>query len=123
MKRIAAILAVLVPLAVPAVASARSELSLAKADQATQGAVAEDAAAMNSPEWLEPGESPAEEGEATVLSYIVQPCDRETRYRALCDYTENWSDGVSCDQTATVVQWHGLHVALPELLDEAADCH
>jgi hypothetical protein len=127
MTRLAAVLAVLVSLALPAAAGARTELSLTSARQAVGREVALEATEVNAmvAEVLTTGNVDPAQSTSTVLSYGVEPCDRETAYRVLCDYTTTWSDGVSCDLTAEVVQARRIHVKLEEVDEEAEaqDCH
>jgi hypothetical protein len=123
-KRTAPILATLALLALPAGAQARSELSLPAARQAVTNAVGHEASTWNAEvaEILAAGNVDPAQDTSTVVSYSTEPCDSETRYRALCDYSERYSDGMTCDLTAEVIRTKRLYVKLPEL-DEPQDCH
>jgi hypothetical protein len=95
MKRIAITLAALATLVVPAVAQARSELSLTAADRA--------AARVQATTIIEENELLTEWEEPLVSSYELTPCDRESRFRALCDTSDHYGDGTSCESTLEVI--------------------
>lgn len=108
-------------LAIPAVAQARPELSLARANHATEIAVADDVAEWNAglAEVLVEGEGEVEPQD-TIIGSAIEPCDRETRYRALCDYSYGWGDGYTSDCTLTVVI--GVHGYLHLYRSEEEGC-
>lgn len=102
MKRFALPTVICFALLLPASAIARPSLSLDKAQAAVVHAVAIDVRVDNeAPSFTN---EPSLQAEVSVLDSWVYLCDRETDYRALCDYTYDWSDGTSCDYTATVVE-------------------
>jgi hypothetical protein len=105
-KAKAVVAAVLALLLLPAMASARPGLSLAKADQAASTAVVAHASAWNAElaEILASDEVNPAQDTSAVVTHTVYPCDRETAFRALCDYTYDWSDGTSCDYTLEIVE-------------------
>lgn len=112
------IAAVLVSLAIPAAAQARPELPLAKADHAAHAAVTSGASEWNAElaEILAEGEVDPYQDTSSITSSTVEPCDRDSRYRALCDYEYKWSDNSTSDCTLTVtIGVHGaLHLYRPE---------
>ncbi len=87
----------------PAALASRPQLSLTAADTAVADAVAAEMAAQNDLNaYLD--EVGADGPSVTITSYATYPCDRDTQYRALCDYTFSYSDGTSCDDTLVVTE-------------------
>lgn len=112
LKRTAALLISAALLAIPATAVARPTLSLAAANNAANAAIAQNVADWNALLADILANPPVDPNQYTgsVISYNLDPCDRETAYRALCDFTENYSDGTSCDDTLVVIEsMRGTH--------------
>ena len=85
---LAAVAAVALPVAG---ADAASRLSLRVADKAAQKSAAGVVAGYEDPD-----------GGASIESFDLSPCDRDTRRRADCDVTYVFDDGTECDDTIHV---------------------
>lgn len=95
-KTSALILAVLLTsLAMPAGAAARPALSIPAAERAAHHEIALAAEEIN---------ANTEAPEPTITGSTFYDCDPDGNYRALCDYTFRWSDGVSCDDTLLITE-------------------
>jgi hypothetical protein len=90
--RLLLILAAVAAVALPvAGADAASRLSLRVADKAAQKSAANVVAGYEDPD-----------GGASIESFDLSPCDRDTRRRADCDVTYVFDDGTECDDTIHV---------------------
>src|SRR3954463_7207795 len=85
---LAAVAAVALPVAG---ADAASRLSLRVADKAAQKSAANVVAGYEDPD-----------GGASIESFDLSPCDRDTRRRADCEVTYVFDDGTECDDTIHV---------------------
>jgi len=85
---LAAVAAVALPVAG---ADAASRLSLRVANKAAQKSAADVVAGYEDPD-----------GGASIESFDLSPCDRDTRRRADCDVTYVFDDGTECDDTIHV---------------------
>lgn len=118
-------LVVLTALALPAAAQARPALSLAKADRAAHRAFAQNVARFN--QEIADAVIPEPALEPPIVNYRVYPCDLESRYRASCDSTYSYADGVSCDESLEVISsdpsGHHERTAIRWFSGDSEDCY